>query len=124
MTARLIAYAVAFGALALLGWQWQARGERIDALLATHGTLTTERDQCRADQQAIDQALAQLRAAGEADRIRRQAAERAAAQTVADAERKVRAALTARVPAQCPAAMDWLGERGREIARQWAQEAR
>ena len=122
MTARLIAYAVAFGALALLGWQWQARGERIDALLAATGTLTTQRDQCRADQQAIDQALAQLRAAGEADRIRREAVERAAAQAVADAERKVRAALTARVPTECPAAMQWLGDYGRDLATTWGAQ--
>ena len=120
MTARLIAYAAAFGALVVLGWQWQARGERIDALLTANGTLTTERDQCRADQQAIDQALAQLRAAGEADRIRRESAERAAAQTVADAERKVRAALTARVPPECPAAMQWLGDYGRALANTWS----
>ena len=120
MTARLIAYAAAFGALVVLGWQWQARGERIDALLTANGTLTTERDHCRADQQAIDQALAQLRAAGEADRIRRESAERAAAQTVADAERKVRAALTARVPPECPAAMQWLGDYGRALANTWS----
>jgi len=117
--ARLIAYAVAFGALALLGWQWQARGARIDTLLAATGTLTTERDQCLADQKATDEALAVIRAAGEADRIRRQAAERAAAQAVADAERKVRAALTARVPTECPAAMQWLGAYGRDLATRW-----
>lgn len=120
MTARLIAYAVAFGALVVLGWQWQARGERIDALLAASGTLTTERDQCQAQQKANDEALATIRAAGEADRIRRETAERAAAQTVADAERKVRAALTARVPPECPAAMQWLGDYGRALANTWS----
>ncbi len=122
MIARLIAYAVAFGALAMLGWQWQARGERIDALLIANGTLTAERDQCLADQKATDEALAVIRAAGEADRIRRQAAERAAAQASVDAERKVRAALTARVPTECPAAMQWLGDYGRALANTWGAQ--
>ena len=121
MTARLIAYAVAFGALVVLGWQWQARGERIDALLAANGTLTTQRDQCLAQQKASDEALATIRDAGEADRIKREAAERRAAQTVADAERKVRAALTARVPPECPAAMQWLGDYGRTFAGTWGK---
>ena len=120
MTARLISYAVVFGALALLGWQWQARGERIDALLAANGTLTTERDQCQAQQKANDEALATMRAAGEADRLKREDAERAAAQAVADAERKVRAALTARVPPECPAAMRWLADYGRALANAWS----
>ncbi len=119
MTARLIAYAVAFGALVVLGWQWQARGERIDALLASGATVTAERDQCLADQESNDEELATIRAAGEADRIRREAAERAAAQASVDAERKVRAALTARVPTECPAAMQWLGAYGRDLAARW-----
>ncbi len=119
MIARLIAYATAFGALVVLGWQWQARGERIDALLASGATVTTERDQCRADQQVIDQALAQLRAAGEADRARRVAAERAAAAAGAEADRRVAAALTARVPEDCHAAVRWLGDSGRALAERW-----
>ena len=45
---------------------------------------------------------------------------RAAAQTVADAARKVRAALTARVPPECPAAMQWLGDYGRALANTWS----
>ena len=122
MSARLIAYAVAFGALVALGWQWQARGERIGALLASGATVTAERDQCLAAQKANDEALAVIRAAGEADRIRREAVERAAAQTVADAERKVRAALTARVPTECPAAMQWLGDYGRDLATTWGAQ--
>ena len=120
MRARLIAYAVAFGALVVLGWQWQARGERIDALLAANGTLVTERDQCLADQKATDEALATIRAAGEADRLKREDAERRAAQASVNAERKVRAALTARVPTECPAAMQWLGDYGRALADTWS----
>ena len=122
MIARLIAYAVAFGALVVLGWQWQARGERIDALLESGATVTAERDQCLATQKANDEALATIRAAGEADRLKREDAERRAAQTVADAERKVRAALTARVPAECPAAMQWLGDYGRALANTWGAQ--
>lgn len=89
MSARLIAYALAAGALLVLGWQWRARGERIDELLSANATLS-------ADYATLG----------------------------ADAERRVREALTADVPAECPAAMQWLGERGREIARQWEQEGR
>jgi len=119
MTARLIAYAVAAAALLLVGLQWHARGQRIEALSAANVKLATEHAQCTAQQAADDQALADLRAAGEADRARRADAERAAAQTVADAERRVRAALTARVPPECPAAVQWLGDHGRALAARW-----
>lgn len=119
MIARLIAYAVVAGALLLVGWQWHARGQRIEALSADNVKLATEHAQCTAQQAATDQALADLRAAGEADRARRADAERAAAQTVADAERRVRAALTARVPAGCQAAVEWLGEYQRALADRW-----
>ena len=120
MTARLIAYAIAFGALLFVGLQWHERGKEIARLNQSAGTLTTERDQCLADQKATDEALATIRAAGEADRLKREDAERRAAQTVADAERKVRAALTARVPTECPAAMQWLGDYGRALANTWS----
>jgi Tfp pilus assembly protein PilN len=119
MSARLIAYAVVAGTLLLVGWQWHARGQRIEALVKHSATLATEHAQCKAQQAADDQALADLRAAGEADRARREAAERAAAQAGVDAERKVRAALTARVPPECPAAMQWLGAYGRDLATRW-----
>lgn len=120
MSVRLIAYAVAFGALAIMGWQWHARGQRIDELLAANGEIIAERDQCRAQQQATDEALAAMRAAGEEDRLKRLAAERKAAQVSADAERRVRAALTATVPAECPAAVQWLGDYGRNLANTWS----
>lgn len=119
MSARLAAYAIVTAALLLVGWQWHARGQRIERLLTDAGEITAERDQCLAQQAATDQALAALRAAGEADRARRADAERAAAQTVADAERRVRAALTARVPPACPAAVQWLGDHGRALAARW-----
>lgn len=119
MNIRVIAYAVAFGALLFMGWQWHARGVQIARLTTLNSALTAERDQCVAQQKATDEALATIRAAGEADRIRREAAERAAAQASADAERKVRAALTARVPPECPAAMQWLGDYGRELSNRW-----
>lgn len=119
MIARLVAYAVVAAALLLVGVQWHARGQRIEALVKSSAKITAERDQCLAQQAADDQALADLRAAGEADRARRAAAERAAAQTVADAERRVRAALTARVPSECPDAVRWLGEYNRALADRW-----
>ena len=116
---RLIAYAVIAGALLLVGWQWHDRGKQIERLLKVSGEITAQRDQCMAQQKASDEALATIRAAGEADRLKREEAERRAAQTVADAERKVRAALTARVPPECPAAMQWLGDYGRELSNRW-----
>ena len=119
MAGRLIAYAVVAGALIVVGGQWHARGQRIEALLTSAGTITAERDQCTTEQTQTDQTLAQLRATGEADRARRAEAERAAAQVTADAERRVRAALTARVPPECPAAMQWLGNHGRDLAERW-----
>ena len=119
MSARLIAYAIAFGALLFVGVQWHQRGKEIARLHEAAGKITAERDQCLAGQKANDEALATLRAAGEADRIRREAAERAAAQASVDAERKVRAALTARVPTECPAAMQWIGDYGRELSNRW-----
>jgi hypothetical protein len=119
---RMAAIAAVAGALLIVGWQWYARGQRIDSLLSDVAQITAERNQCRSEQQATDTALAQMRAAGEADRISREAAERAAAQASADAERRVRAALTARVPSECPAAMAWLGDYGRTLARGWGAE--
>lgn len=119
MSARLIAYAVVAGALLLVGVQWHARGQQIEALLAENTKITAERDQCTAEQAETDRALADLRAAGKADRARRVEAERAAAQASADAERRVRAALTADVPSECPDAVEWLGEYGRELADNW-----
>ena len=116
---RLIAYAAIAGALLLVGWQWHARGQRIDALLKVSGEITAERDQCQTAQKAIDDELATLRAAGEADRAKRAEAERKAAQVSADAERRIRTALVARVPSECPAAMDWLGAYGRDLSTRW-----
>ena len=119
MSARLIAYAVVAGALLLVGVQWHARGQRIEALVKSAATITAERDQCTAQQAADDQALAALRAAGEADRARRAEAERAAAQASVDAEKRVAKALMSRVPTECPAAVQWLGEYGRGLAAEW-----
>lgn len=124
MSARLAAYAVVAGTLLLVGWQWHARGQRIEALVKHSATLAAEHAQCTAERDALDQAVAAIRAAGEAERDARAAAEARAARISADAERRVRAALTADVPAECPAAMDWLGEQGRAIAAQWKQESR
>lgn len=122
MNARLIAYAVIAGALAVVGWQCHQRGQRLDALKDANAQITAALAQCTAERDTLDQALADIRRAGEADRAARTAAQAAAAQASADAERRVRAALTARVPPECPAAMQWLGDQGREIARQWKQE--
>lgn len=119
ISGRLIAYAAVAGALLLIGWQWYARGQRIEALLVSGATVAAERDQCLAQQAADDQALADLRAAGQADRARRVAAEREAAQVRADAEKRVAKALMARVPTECPAAMQWLGAYGRDVADRW-----
>lgn len=119
MIPRLIAYALVAGALILVGFQWHERGKEIGRLNITIGELTAEAAQCRAEQKAHDEALATLREAGEADRQKREAAERAAAQAVTDAERRVRAALTAKVPSECPAAMNWLGDYGRTLADKW-----
>ena len=119
MTARLIAYAIAFGALLFVGVQWHQRGKEIARMHEANGKITAERDQCQAAQKANDEALATIRAAGEADRLKREDAERRAAQASVDAERKVRAALTARVPAECPAAMQWMGDYGRELSNRW-----
>jgi len=121
-TGRLLAYAAVAGALAVVGWQWHARGQRIAALQTAAGQLSAQHAQCSAQRDALDQAVADLRAAGAADRAARAGAEAAAAQVSAQAERRVRAALTAHVPPECPAAMDWLGEQGRAMARQWQQE--
>ena len=119
MNARLIAYAMAAGALLVLGWQWRERGGRIDALLAANATLAAEHAQCTAERDALDQAVADIRRAGEAHRAARAAAEARAARISTDAERRVRAALTADVPAECEAAVHWLGEQGRALAREW-----
>ena len=119
MNIRLIAYAVAFGALLLVGFQWHARGKEIDRLNKVNGEITAQYAQCAAQQKTSDEALTTLRAAGEADRLKREDAERKSAQTVADSERKVRAALTAHVPTECPAAMQWLGDYGRELSNRW-----
>lgn len=117
---RLIAYAVVAAALVVVGWQWHARGKRIDALNVTIGELTAELGQCTTQQKATDEAITTLRAAGEADRQKREAAERAAAQAATDAERRVRAALTAKVPNECSAAVAWLGDYGRTLAERWS----
>ena len=119
MSARLIAYAIAIGALLLVGVQWHARGKEIDRLNRANGEITAQYAQCQAQQKVTDEALATIRAAGEADRLKREDAERKAAQAGVDAERKVRAALTARVPTECPAAMQWLGDYGRELSNRW-----
>ena len=116
---RLIAYGVAAAALLLMVWQWHARGQRIEDLLITNGQIIAQRDQCQTVQAQTDLALADLRAAGEADRAKRAQAERDAAKATADAERRIRAALTARVPDECPAAMNWLGDYGRALANAW-----
>ena len=122
MSARLIAYAVASGALLFVGLQWHERGKEIARLNQSAGTLTAERDQCLADQKANDEALAVIRAAGEADRLRREAAERRAAKARVDAEERVAKALMARVPTECPAAMQWLGDYGRALANTWGAQ--
>ncbi len=119
MIGNLVAYAVAAGALLFIGLQWHERGQRIEDLLTASGTIVAKYDQCEADSKAADEALAEIRAAGEVDRDKRAEAERAAAQTAADAERRVRAALIARVPSECPAAMRWLGDSGRVLAGRW-----
>ena len=120
MNIRLIAYAIAFGALLLVGFQWHTRGKEIDRLNRVNGEITAQYAQCQAQQKVTDEALATIRAAGEADRLKREDAERKAAQASVDAERKVRAALTARVPTECPAAMQWLGDYGRTMANTWS----
>lgn len=124
MNARLIAYAMAAGALLVLGWQCHQRGQRIDALKDAQAQTAAALAQCAAERDALGQAVADIRRAGEADRAARAAAQAAAAKISTDAERRVRAALTARVPPECPAAMQWLGDQGRAIAAQWKQESR
>ncbi len=122
MNIRMYAYAAVAGALLLLGWQWHARGQRIDKLLEVNGSIVADLDQCKAQQQTTDKALVAMRAAGDEDMIKRLAAERAAAQASVDAERRVRAALTANVPAECAEAMRWLGDYGRNIANTWSKK--
>ena len=119
MSARLIAYAIAAGALLVIGWQCHQRGQRIDALKDAQARTAAALAQCAAERDALDQAVADIRRAGEADRAARAAAQAAAAQVSADAERRVRAALTARVPPECPAAVQWLGDHGRALAARW-----
>jgi hypothetical protein len=118
----MYAYAAVAGALLLLGWQWHTRGQRIDELLAANGAIISERDQCRAQQRVTDEALAAMRATGEEDRLKRLAAERKAAQVSVDAERRVRAALTANVPEECDKAVRWLGDYGRNLANTWSKK--
>lgn len=127
MNARLIAYAIVAGALAVVGTQWHLRGRQIEQLQWQAVTLTAElqqarreRDTCAADVEAQNAAVAALRDAGEAQAARAAQAEQAAAQAGREAQARVQAALAAKVPIACHAAMRWLVDEGRALARDWS----
>lgn len=133
MNARIAAYLliagalVAVGALAVVGAQWHLRGRQIAHLQRQAATLSadlaqakSERDACTADIETQNTAVAALRAAGEAQAARVAQAEQAAAQAGRVAQARVQAVLAAKVPTECPAAMRWLGDEGRALARDWS----
>jgi hypothetical protein len=81
--------------------------------------LTVLNSQCQAELTAKDAAINDIRKAGELDKQRHRAAEEQSAIALNNSHRQIQKILTAAVPSECPAAMQWLHESGREIARQW-----
>lgn len=125
---RLAPYVIAVLALLAVGHAWRERGRTIDAqaetireMTADAATLTTERDQCLASVEIQNAAIADLRARGEAAQRRADAARAEADRIGAQTQRRVQQAMAAAVPAECPAALEWLRDKGAELAREWRQ---
>lgn len=123
---RLIAYGAAIAAV--LGVLWhvrsqgrtiKARDETIREMTADAATLTEARDQCLASVEIQNAAIADLRARGEAAQRRADAARAEADRIGAQTQRRVQQAMAAAVPAECPAAMEWLRDQGATLAREW-----
>lgn len=123
---RLAPYVITVLALLAAGHAWRERGRTIDAqaetireMTADAATLTTERGQCLASVEIQNTAIADLRAKGEAEQLRADAARAEADLIGAQTERRVQQAMAASVPAECPAAMEWLRAQGEAVAREW-----
>lgn len=123
---RLIGYGAAIAAVLGVLWHVSSQGRTIEArdktireMTADAATLTEARDQCVKSVEIQNTAIADLRAKGEAEQLRADAAQAEAAKIGAQTQRRVQQAMAAAVPAECPAAMEWLRAEGAAMAREW-----
>lgn len=119
MNARLIGYVVAVMAVVLVLNEWQSRGAQLTAARAELATCTAAREALDQQVTAQNAAIADYRNKAAAQQQAADAAQAQARAQIEQSQRRLQRILTARVPTECPAAMQWLGAYGRDLATRW-----
>lgn len=123
---RLVGYGAALVAglvvAGIVAWQARTintRDKTIREMMEAAGKLREANERCATDVTEQNTAIAELRAKGEAEQRRADAARAEADRIGAQTQRRVQQAMAAAVPTECPAAMEWLRDKGESLAREW-----
>lgn len=119
--AAAVIFTLATGMIIAQGVRLRTAQDHLETARDDLATCRARGDSLAKSIEAQNAAIAELEAAGAAQAERARVAARAAAQARKDADARVRDALSAQVPADCPGAARWAAERAPGIVDRWAQ---